>query len=117
MITLSPTQQFVINGLLFIESQIPNTFVYNTVSYNCIASISDFARELEVGGFILDKMLTLTVRLYDGNGNNVFLSTQLKSKEKISYNNSIYRISTIKTDATGTHLILVCYSTDKGQHG
>lgn len=113
---LTPIQCDVIQGLLDIESDLPNTFTHIPTgkTYSCIPSITEFTRKLEGGGFQSDKVLTMTVRLYDILGNKIF-TLEPETQEKVTHDNSVFRIISKKKDATKTHIRLVCAGTQRGQ--
>ena len=68
--------------------------------YGCIASISQFNRVLEMGGFSTDLLLVMTVPRYDLDGNTTFPNDILpEPQQRIIFNNLLFRIEIVKQDS------------------
>lgn len=90
-------------------------FIWNGISYPCIPSVNQFERELETGGFIVDKLLTMTVPLTDGNGNQTFPNnTAPDTQQLIQYLGEPYRIKSTKYHPTLAYIRLVAVCTTRG---
>lgn len=98
MATLS---QEMLGGISEIITELGSpTFSWNNNSYPCIASVSQFNRDLAEGGFTIEQLLTMTVPRYDADGNPTFPNdTPPQAQMVISFNGNQYRIESIKTDA------------------
>jgi len=114
------TQEFVLEGLSFIEDALGNhtfTWLVDNNDYPCIASVSQFQRTLDTGGFRVEKLLTMTVRQYDLDGNYIFPNNVIpQSEQKLTYNGSQYRILSVHIDTigTGARLRIMAIDTSKG---
>lgn len=99
--------QEIVDGLseMMVDLGSP-TFVWATdgATYPCIASVSQFTRNLEVGGFSTDKLLTMTVPRYDSTGNPTFPSDVIpQPQQKVTFNGDQFRIESVKQDAIFDH--------------
>lgn len=115
--TLTDFQYDVIEGLLEMESELPNSFTYipTSISYPCIASITEMSRALATGGFTIDRTLTMTVRLYDLSGNKVFTNGEPETQKIVELDGKFFRIISKKHDATKSHIRLICFGIQRGQ--
>jgi hypothetical protein len=109
---MTELQRTIVNDLLFIEKDMGcPTFTFNGQKYPFIPSISEFRRDLESGGFSVNKLLSSTVRILNKDGSKQFI-TLPTAQQKIVYNidGLTYRIETLKVDPTRSHfrLIAVC---------
>lgn len=106
----------IIADLITIESELGSpTFTWKGGTYNFIPSISEFDRELETGGFSTNQMLTATVRKLTASGSAIF-NPAPTAQEIITYNmdGSLFRIESIRHDATGAYFRIVAVSTVRG---
>ena len=110
---LSTTQLDTVKGLLFIETDIPNKITYNTVLYPTILSISGVERMLDNGGFVIDRSLTATLRIYNKDGSKQF-NTLPSVQDILTYNGDRYRILSIKVASTQTHFRLIGIGITRG---
>ena len=110
--------QEVISDLTEVESELGNaSFVWTDGNtYSCTASVADVEQELEFGGFKTSKILSMTVRLLDNDGNVIFTSGIPQSQDKITYNvdNLQYRVITVKKHSTGAFIRLMCEGITRG---
>lgn len=85
------------------------TITWNDEDYECIPSSNGSTSNLEEGGFSVDADLIINIRkeLFT---DEVFPQAQ----QKLTYNDVVYRIQTVRTDATNTFLRLVCTDINKG---
>lgn len=106
----------MIADLITIESDLGNpTFTWNNTTYNFIPSVTEYTKQLETGGFGVDKMLTATVRKLSANLSNVFSTYPLPEQLIIySIDGLRYRILTIRHDPTGAYFRLIAVSEDRG---
>lgn len=91
------------------------TFIWKNKTYNCIASITQFSRDLQEGGFSTEKMCTMVVRLKDAEQNNVF--TTLPEPQQIitiSIDNSLYRIESVKKHPTQSYIRIIATNITRG---
>lgn len=82
------------------------TFVYQPdgQTYPCKGSITDFAKTLDDGGFVVERSLSLTVRMYNFSQASdgtvtltpIFQNGIPKPQKKLTYLGEIYRIITVK---------------------
>jgi hypothetical protein len=84
-----------------IEGELGNpSFVWNNVSYTCIASLSQFNRDLVEGGFTVEQMLTITIPRYDPSGNETFPGDVIpQAQQRIMFNGKPFRIENVKQDS------------------
>ena len=76
------------------------SFTWNGGTYNCIANVAQFNRDLGDGGFRTQQLLTITVPRYDIEGNTIFPGDVIpQSQQKITFNGIQFRIENIKQDA------------------
>jgi hypothetical protein len=114
---LIPTQEFVIMGQEYMEGVLGNnTFTWNGGIYPCVASVVDYKRRLDNGGFVVDLLLTMTVRQFDLQGNQIFTSGIPQSQQKLTFGGTIFRISNVAQDyiGAGARLIIVAFSPNRG---
>ena len=113
-------QSEIVADLIEIENELNNaSFVWSIDgnSYSACASVADLEKELEFGGFKTIKLLTLTVRLIDGNGYNVFTNNAYPQPQDIitySVDNLNYRVISVKKHSTGAFIRLTCEGTTRG---
>ena len=93
----------ILSGLFEAENDLENPVItWNGNDYACVPSVSQFTRELETGGFIIDKLLTITIPLIDVSGNETFTNGVLPEvQQKIFYQGERYRLITKKLNPTG----------------
>ena len=111
----------IISDLQNTENDLGNpTFNWQGNDYNLIPSITDFNRELETGGFQLVRLMTATVRMYDGDDNGfgeVFDSNIIpQPQQKFIYNldGTTFRVESIKRDPTNSYVRMTAHSITKG---
>ena len=76
------------------------TFIWGGNTYNCIASVAQFNRDLGDGGFRTQQLLTITCPRYDVNGDSIFPNDVIpQSQQKITFNGIAFRIENVKQDA------------------
>lgn len=93
--------QEVLQDINEIMSEFGNpTFVWNSSTYPCIASLSQFNRNLVEGGFIVEQMLTITIPRYDLSGNATFPNDVLpEAQQLLTFNSKKFRIENVKIDS------------------
>ncbi len=107
---LIPTQKYVLDGQSYMESQLGNnyfTWLVDGNNYTCVASIVDFKGDLETGGFTITKLVNITVRLLDNEGNSTFPNGTPQSQQKIMYKGVRFRISNVSQDSVGSGTLLL----------
>src|ERR1035437_3208299 len=84
----------IIDGIMEMEEDLEHpTFSWNSGTYNCVPSISEFQRTLESGGFTIDKLLTMTVLLIYKHNNLTFPGdVRPDTQQTIMYQGEKYRI-------------------------
>ena len=91
------------------------SIIWNGNSYACIASVSEFRRDLDDGGFVMNKMLTMSIPLEDGNGNLTFSGGILPSpQEKITYQGNTFRIESKHITPTGAYVRYIAAGVTRG---
>jgi len=85
-------------------------------TYNCIASVGTFERVLDTGGFITDRMLNLTVKLYDNSGNTTFVNGYPQPQNLLTYSgdNNSYRIISTKLNSSQSFIRILAECTTRG---
>ena len=116
---MTAIQEFALLGMNFIQEQMGShtfTWLVDNNQYPCYASVQNFKRELESGGFSIDLFITMTVPLFDMNDNPTFSGAQPTAEQKINYNGQIFRIANVAQDTigTGARLRITGYSPFKG---
>lgn len=105
----------IIADLAEIEDEFDNlTFTYNGNEYDCIASVSTYNKTLDIGGFRLVRQLNMTVRLLDTYGSNIFTNTIPQPQEKITFQDTNYRIQHVHTHPTGAYIRILAEELYKG---
>jgi hypothetical protein len=86
--------QYITNGIIANEAALGNpSFVWNGASYPCVPSVSEFKRELDAGGFVNDKLLTMTIQLQDQWNNYIFPNNIAPdTQQHLTYQGDDYRI-------------------------
>ena len=93
----------IADGLTELETDFPATFVWNSISYTCIAGAE--SRAVNVGEFGLEQTdtLTLIVQLAQfGSG------ATPSERNKITFNSRIYRIETIEKAPQSAFVVYRC---------
>lgn len=106
----------IVADLITIETDVGSpTFTWNSGSYVFIPSIAEFSRELEMGGFSTNSLITATVRKLTAAGANVFV-TYPSPQQKIVYSvdGKTYRIESIRHDPTGAFFRLIAVCENRG---
>lgn len=106
--------QEITSGLEFEETDLGNpVFTFANTEYACIPSVNEMARDLDTGGFTIDKMLTAIVRLLDDSGNTLYdrLPT---AQEVITYHGERFRIINIKTHPTQAYIRITAMGINRG---
>lgn len=107
-------KQEIITGIQFQENDLENpVFTWQGNDYACVPSVNEFKRTLDTGGFVIDKLLTMVVRLLDENGNAIF-DTLPTAQQIITYNNQQFRIENTKTHPTGAYLRIMAMGVTRG---
>lgn len=96
-------------------------FTWNSVSYDCIASVAQYEKQLGDGGFTIAQLLTLTIPRYKSDGTPVFtLDVIPQAQQRITYQTKAYRIINVKEDsvfdvgANGARIRIVAESIQRG---
>jgi len=94
------------------------SFTWDGNSYIFIPSITEFKRELDTGGFQIDKLLTATVRMFDfqdGDYTPIFPLGLPSPQQKIIYSidGLTYRIVSIKRDPTNAYFRMTAHCDTK----
>ena len=115
-------QKYVLKGLTHVEKALGNhTFTWiDGNNYPCDASIIDTKRDLGDGGFVIDKLLTMTVRQYNTDETPVFINNIIpQSQQRIMYNGTSFRIASVKVDSIGigARMRIVAVCTTRGITG
>ena len=84
-------------------------FTWNDEDYECIPSPDSDASVLGEGGFSIEVDLNITVSK-DAFSSEIYPASQ----DKITFNNKTYRIITVRSDASGAFLRLLCNSANRG---
>ncbi len=106
--------QEITSGLIFEENDLTNpVFTLGSTDYACIPSVNEMARDLDVGGFVIDKMLTAVVRLLDESGNTLYDHIP-QSQEVLTYNGEQFRIINVKTHPTQTYVRITAMGVTRG---
>lgn len=109
------SQEFIVNGLLTNEDAIGNpVFKWQANDYTFVPSLNTFNRELETGGFNVETLLTLKVRLLDGSGNDVFTSGLPSPQQTLTYKGVMYRIINVHSDPTLSYIRIIATGTTRG---
>ena len=104
----------MVSGIEFQETDLGvPTFNLMGTDYNCVPSVNQFKRELESGGFVIDKMLTMVVRLLDDTGNDVF-TTLPTPQQVVVYRGEQFRIESIHTHPTGAYMRIIAMGITRG---
>lgn len=106
----------IVKDLIVIETDLGSpTFTWKSTNYIFTPSVAEFRRELETGGYSVEKMLTSTVRKLTSASVAIF-TTYPTPQDLIIYNidNEQYRIESIKHDPTGAYFRLIATSNTKG---
>ena len=91
------------------------TFVWNGTNYPCMASVNEFERELELGGFRKVKQVTLVVRLNNNRKQLTFVNNTYPSpQDLITYNNISFRIVRVKKDPLSAYVEIIGESDTRG---
>jgi hypothetical protein len=110
-------QQDMVKDLLEMESDLGSpTFFWGATEYPCSPSISEVTRDLgDAGGFTIDKILSMTVRLQDADGNSVFDNDLLpQAQQIITYNTEPFRIVTMKVHPTKSSIRIMAVGVTRG---
>ena len=109
-------QQDMVTDLLEMESDLGSpTFFWGATEYPCSPSISEVTRDLDTGGFTIDKVLSMTVRLQDADGNSVFDNDLLpQAQQLITYNTEQFRIVTVKVHPTKSSIRIMAFGVTRG---
>jgi hypothetical protein len=106
--------QEITSGLEFEENDLGNPILtIGSTDYACIPSVNEMARDLETGGFVIDKMLTAIVRLQDDSGNSLYDSLP-QAQQVLTYNGDKFRIINVKTHPTQTYLRITAMGITRG---
>lgn len=108
-------QKMMINDLLLAEKDLGNpSFAWEGQSYPCVSATStkEFEARTDGGGLNVIKGLSLTARLFNKDGLEVFPSLP-KSGNVITYRNEDYRINTVNQNVLGVSIQLQCVSDTK----
>ena len=107
----------LISGISQMESELGNpTFIWAGNTYACTAGMSEGSKpKVETGGFSLYENLTLSVRQFDADGNNLFLNSGLpKPQQVITYQGLQYRIISIRMNTTGAYFRIMAEGIVRG---
>lgn len=106
----------MVADLIVVENDLNNpVFYWGAAEYPCVPSITEATRELGEGGFAMDKVLSIVVRLEDADENLVFDNNLVPTpQEKITYNGETFRIFTTKKHPTGAYMRIMAISEIKG---
>jgi hypothetical protein len=104
----------ILEGITFEEGDLNNpTFTFGSETYSCVPSVNEFKRTLDTGGFVIDKMLTLTVRIIDKDSNALY-TTVPTPQQIIAYNGENFRIESKHTHPTGAYVRFICMGVTRG---
>ena len=106
----------MVRDLTEIESDLGSpVFFWGSTEYPCVPSVNEAARTLEEGGFSTDKVLSMTVRLLDVDGNSVFTDNILpQAQETVTYNTENFRIISTHKHPTGAYVRILASNTTRG---
>lgn len=106
----------MVADIMVVENDLSNpVFYWGAQEYPCVPSVNEETRELDEGGFVMDKVLSMVVRLEDTDGNLVFDNNLVPTpQEKVTYNGEAFRIITTKRHPTGAYMRIMAISTVKG---
>jgi hypothetical protein len=114
---MTPLQYEIIDGTKDIEEQMGNPyFTWQGNNYNFVPSVAEFARQLENGGFRIEKLLTGTVRLLNLDGSNTFTGAKPTAQQKIVYSidGLTYRVEMVRNDPTGSYFRIKAMCESRG---
>lgn len=96
--------------LLTIQKDLENpVFIYDSREYPCSIGSPQDALVLEDGGFSDQPAIVIVVRKIDFDG-----EAPPSSQEKITYNNTTYRVASVVNNPNQAFVKLVCVSKDRG---
>lgn len=103
-------RETIISDLESIATDLENpVFTYNGEDYECVNSGNGSKSLLEMGGFSTEADLVLNVR------KELFTDDIYPvSQNKLTFNSKTYRIDTVRHDATGAFLRLMCVDASRG---
>lgn len=109
-------QQDMVSGIIFEENDLNNpVFSLGGVDYACVPSVNEVTRYLEAGGFVIDKILSMVVRMIDSDGNDIFTTQTLpQAQQVVTYNGERFRIITTKKHPTGAYIRLMAQGITRG---
>lgn len=113
---MATLKQEIVSDLIEIENELGSqTFTWQNNNYLCCASMNEFERELDYGGFRTSKVLTVTVRLVDNDNCSVFPNNDYPEPQQIiTYDGTQFRIVTTKKHTTGAYIRLIAEDTTRG---
>ncbi len=88
-------------------------FTFNGTEYQGVPSVNEYKRDLDAGGFVIEKMLTISTQLKDEDGDNIFDVIPV-AQQFIQYNGENFRILNTKKHATGAVLRITAVGTTRG---
>ncbi len=105
----------MVDGLTEMETDLGEGafFTFNGVDYPCVPSVNEFKRVLDTGGFVIDKLLTISVQLQDENGSDVFTVLPV-AQQIITYNGENFRIESTKKHPTAAVLRIMAFGVTRG---
>ena len=118
-------QQNIVRDLKDIEDEMGSpSFQWQGSTYNFIPSITEVKRDLDNGGFVIDLLMSSTVRSFDiqcdDDGEEILVPTFLNgypsSQQKIVYtlDGNTYRIQLIKMDPTNSYFRMIGVCPNRG---
>lgn len=90
------------------------TYSWATLTFPCVPSAPKYIRSNDDGGFSVDRVLFLSVRIFDECGNDLYNGQYPNSQDVITFKNTSYRIQAVDTSAMDALLLLTCVDTNKG---
>lgn len=107
--------QEIVDGLTEMETDLGSGAVFTFLGqdYACVPSVNEFKRVLDTGGFVIDKLLTLSVQLQDANGNDVFPTLPV-AQQIVTYNGENFRIENTKKHPTGAYVRIIAIGVTRG---
>lgn len=117
MATLTDIQQDWTLDLIETEQEQGNqVFTWNGVDYACSPSAERSTITPDIGTINVDRFVTMTVRLYEANGNEVF-TVLPKGQQYITYDGQRWTILTVDKYLSSGFIRLTCHDDSRGVHG
>jgi hypothetical protein len=113
---MTPKQCMMTKDLLYAERDMENpSFEWNGQDYPCIASPVTARLVLEEGGYEMANTVTMTVRIFNGDGSFVFQDNIIPAPQNdIQFLNLKFRIDQVNPNSIGACFEIVAYGPYRG---